>query len=699
MNRPSPRPWLPLLAVLVIAAACSSTPATSPTLSPAGSASTSSEPSSTAIPTGSAAAPPTSTAAAPSAPPAATAFDAVIAMLGPQGDISPEMALEAFALAVAPLPGVTPPAGAPGHLDADMAVAWVSQVWDQLSAPQRTAIDNALGAMPDPYGNRSAASASAAKFRLAAWQPVTAAAERECGLFLADPADAPTGIPPAVEPYADMMKAAAGSIAGHLHRPSLSKLAVCLAPTGVLSGPALTRVFDAESARVGLPASCSIYLNADSIGGVDDGDLGYLMAFETFLCFQRTADPTETLASSSTRKIPAWVIGGTAAWAGANVATELFGGAGDRLAEVWVAYLTEPQVGLSRRTIDAIGFFAQVDQNQPTAWDVLDDTLLGADSLDAFYAATGRRQSFIDLWAAGFFRDASRGADWDITGPGIPTDTPEAGSIEVANGESEEMAAPAMAVSTADLSTSADITNIAGNHLRVHDGVQDLKDVRNQAYCTRDGGGDACACPKGSPGAGRPPLPRLNVEAKLALTGMEFSGTATIRGISLEEYCGPQPTPEPDGQLWSMIFWSPDLGESYPPLLVAYTCNGLKSTWKAIYLPSIDGLTRTFEMPFDVDPVAHLDIHRHIPAAGTSGALDLDYSVDFELDATADPPVIKVTGTKTETQGGQTWVFPPREFGSDAPLPLRSVSLETQLKSHPEYQHPFRAQALEECGG
>ena len=76
----------------------------------------------------------------------------------------------------------------------------------------------------------------------------------------------------------------------------------------------------------------------------------------------------------------------------------------------------------------------------------------------------------------------------------------------------------------------------------------------------------------------------------------------------------------------------------------------------------------------------------------------LDYSVDFELVTTVDPPVIQVTGTKTETQQDTTWVLRPREFGSDAPLVLRNASLETQLKPYPAYQHPFRAQALAECG-
>jgi hypothetical protein len=165
-----------------------------------------------------------------------------------------------------------------------------------------------------------------------------------------------------------------------------------------------------------------------------------------------------------------------------------------------------------------------------------------------------------------------------------------------------------------------------------------------------------------------------------------------VTGHRLEDFCLA-------GKLWSMVFWSPDQGDSAPPLLVAYTCQGLLSTWKAIYLPSLSGLTRTFELPFGDRQVVHQDLHYDIPPAKLSPATTLDYALDFELDTTAQPPVVRVTGTKTEGQGGQTWVFPPREFGSDAPLVLKNVSLETQLTPYPDYQHPFRAHALTECGG
>ena len=68
--------------------------------------------------------------------------------------------------------------------------------------------------------------------------------------------------------------------------------------------------------------------------------------------------------------------------------------------------------------------------------------LLAADGgkLTPLYAATGRRQS----WSAGGGAGASRTrlcSDGMSSLQGVPTDTAEAGSIDVANGESKEMAA------------------------------------------------------------------------------------------------------------------------------------------------------------------------------------------------------------------------------------------------------------------
>ncbi len=180
----------------------------------------------------------------PSGPQVGGAFDALVSRLGPNGEVSPEMALEAFALAVAPLPGVTPPTGPPGHIDADLAVAWVWQVWDQLSPAQQTAIERALEVMSDPFQDGNGATAIAFHGILAAQWPATAATQPACAGVSTDPADVSMDNP-AVQPYLDQMQQAAASIAGHLRRPSLPRLAVCLMPSGTLAAPALTRVFDA----------------------------------------------------------------------------------------------------------------------------------------------------------------------------------------------------------------------------------------------------------------------------------------------------------------------------------------------------------------------------------------------------------------------------------------------------------------------
>ena len=226
-------------------------------------------------------------------------------------------------------------------------------------------------------------------------------------------------------------------------------------------------------------------------------------------------------------------------------------------------------------------------------------------------------------------------------------------------------------------------------HARLGDTVA-LQDyvLGSRSFCTKDGG---CACPPGTAFAGNPPTP-LSTETLLAVTGGPDGTTGTVTGHPIEDFC------RNGTGVWSLVFWSPDLGESAPPLLAAYTCNGLQSTWHAIYLPGPSPLQRTFDLSFSTASVAHRDFHFDIPPDKQSPAQTLDYSIDFTLDTSVDPPVIRVTGTKMLIDGGTQHVLQPREFGSDAPLVLKPVSLETQLKDHPEYQHPFRTQALQECG-
>lgn len=170
--------------------------------------------------------------------------------------------------------------------------------------------------------------------------------------------------------------------------------------------------------------------------------------------------------------------------------------------------------------------------------------------------------------------------------------------------------------------------------------------------------------------------------------------------ITWHEPPAPSPPPgaSPQGSVWSMVFWATGFDDSVPPILAAYTCDGLRSTWNAVYAPGSSFFERTFELPFGDNATVLREFSYDVPPGGTSPAGKMDYAVGFELDTGTDPPVINVSGTRTYRQGVQTVVTPAREFGTDAPLVLRNVSLETQLEGYPQYQHPFRTQALQDCG-
>src|SRR4051794_13197373 len=168
-----------LVAGVLMVTACSASPVTGPdATSPVVGSAT----ASATAQASSSAAGPGATPSAPSVGPGETAFDQVIAMLGPDGTATPEIALEAFALAVAPLPGVTVRQGPNEWPDADAAVAWVAHVWDQLDPAQQKAIGQALNDLPDPYSEAGQSPVADPAVTLAAFRPMTAAADRNCGL-------------------------------------------------------------------------------------------------------------------------------------------------------------------------------------------------------------------------------------------------------------------------------------------------------------------------------------------------------------------------------------------------------------------------------------------------------------------------------------------------------------------------------------
>src|SRR5439155_11930910 len=98
---------------------------------------------------------------------------------------------------------------------------------------------------------------------------VPVAADTACGAFLQDPAEVPTGLPAALQPYAEDLHRAAANIAGHLRREPVRKWAVCLKATSAVE-TAVVR--DADGSMSGTADHCVVTYNADAIASARTGD-------------------------------------------------------------------------------------------------------------------------------------------------------------------------------------------------------------------------------------------------------------------------------------------------------------------------------------------------------------------------------------------------------------------------------------------
>jgi hypothetical protein len=590
---------------------------------------------------------------------ASSAWEQVLTQIEPDGTVTAGTALQAFSLAFGPLPGVTVPAGPAGQIRSGSgALRWLVAHWAEITDEQRA---EAVRLVPELGGIGGAASkAPRAPGPLASGARATAR-------------------PPTY--YAVLAQTLADEIEAQTHLHLDLTLFAAEGRTQNSAALADTGAYNAKGGTTGAAAKCVITLS--ELGAAELGaELELTIGHEVWHCYQAQIRGLDWYYAVPT---PSWLVEGQAEWVGHALRPDAAG-------DWWREYIRKPGRTLFARSYDALGFYAHITQAQINTWDVLIPMLQADDDNVARYEASGATsQQFLDTWASGYFREPAVGPAWEFEGPGLPAEpAPIRLVLTVANGTTKPFSALAYANSIFSLSSSADIVTFdVEGHARLGDpGFRQEYVLTGGSYCTKAGG---CTCPPGTEFAGAPPN-RLSAETLLAVTGGQSGTQGTVIGHRLAEYCLAD-------KIWSMVFWSPDLGDSAPPLLAAYTCEGLVSTWKVIYLPGGGPLERTFELAFEAGLTIHQDIHFDIPPDKLSNAQTVDYALDFVLDANADQPVIRVSGTKTEAEGAQSTVLQPREFGSDAPLVLKNVSLETQLAPYAEFQHPFRTQALEACGG
>ena len=405
-----------------------------------------------------------------------SAWDGLLARAGGTRP-GPATAQQAFALAVAPLPGVRVPRGPRGSIpDGTLATSWVLANYGRLAPSRRSAVDKIVrrAFALSVEGRAAGAQLNAVRDQAIAF------VGQQTGVQLTLPVTI-------VRDY-----------------PS----------TG--SGAATLGVDAGGSYRSAQPAArCIVSVRR---GGASKT----VIAAQVFHCLQiqlaGRADGLQTLDASRP-----WLGEGSSAYAGCLFAQD--GAAPYRKA--YATYVDDPTTPLDHRTYDAIGFFAHLSTTGSGALASFPDAMR-APSVAQAYPDVAREGAagLFDSWASSLYRAPQRGAAWDVSGPCAPPRASAADPtpIVLGNRSSVTVTAPAYAAHTFELfadhsAASAIRVHRLSGHLRVASGGLDDQPQSDVTYCLSRGGRDD--------------------NPAIALSGATGGAKATITAIDGGEACAP----------------------------------------------------------------------------------------------------------------------------------------------------------------
>jgi hypothetical protein len=438
---------------------------------------------------------------------ALTPLDHVLEGIRPDGSFSAQVALQAFALAYGPLPGVpgTPgPTGAALH--ATMAIGMVLRVWNQLSAAQQAAIDDDLGFTAPPLTGALAPMDRTAVQTLTFDPAYTA---------IADTVDAKYhALIPGVPPITIKVYRAAEKIVS----PEFGDAAADAAPVDqngnlITSGPMTT-------CQIRVPPAGQTYTG---------NDLTVLLAHETFHCIEFALNPT------GWPKLGNWEIEGLADWAAqsTNPPSPFDNSLQD--------YFGSAEKPLFSRAYDATGFWGHADEvgGKGSLWAKL-PTILNAPSYDDAYSeAGGGDQAFQDTWPSALWRSAA-GPAWRQTDPVyLPTKGVGTDAIIVDDDSglhSDPYALGEYAIEADPERPLVQVISTLGT-MRAGTATQDFGTAGiSDFYCSGD-----CTCPNGEQSS-IPDHQNFSKMLRLALTGGDGVGIGAVKYHSLDDFCAPSPS-------------------------------------------------------------------------------------------------------------------------------------------------------------
>ena len=614
--------------------------------------------------------------------------------LAPDGSVTVDVARQAFADVFGPIGDTQPsPSGHPVSFDATSVLRWIEGVSAELTDEERATVQRVLDVLEDPEDDSEGteeAEGTGHSIRperrhdpLARGGGAAAAPapEDDVCVRLTPGQPVPAGTDEDLRQLAELTLAADKYFQDHLGRGAVGNIRVCIKPTGSIPAPVM-RPRPPRKDPLGRIDHCVASYPESSL---DSADVPFFVSLLTYHCFLATApaDPTVATWKQLTRK---WYISGAMMWATASAAEVLGNGTSSSiLAPLWDAYLASPARPLNERQHDAIGFFAQRAAVADSLWDHLDDVVTSEDSIEAYDAASGDRE-VESVWPSGYARDENRGAAWVITGPGITSTEYKPGKVTIANGESVTVESVAYGGALEAVTATADLVSFepsAATAARVSDGALDIEKISG-VRCIRD---DECACPDSDD---QPPDP-LGSEFLLGVTQGTVVGDLTMRGISLEEYCK-----DKGKKNWSFAYLR---NGAAVPLIAGYTCQGLFSTWHVIFFPYGGPLLeRIYDLEFtDATPMVHHDLVYDLPPDGLSSAVHLEYRLDYLIDTSSSPPMLRISGQQHETPVGDTEHVFDFHLGTENSEPLANTTL-LELLNGQGTDHPFVAQSIADCG-
>jgi hypothetical protein len=411
---------------------------------------------------------------------AQSAWDALQARVAARGG-RPDAATaqQAFALAVAPLPGVRVPKGPRGSIpEGTLATSWVLANYGRLTPRVRQAVDRVL--------------------------------RRAFGLSGSAPAAG------ALNAVKDQAVAFVGQQSG---------VALTLSVTVVRGYPSSAR----GAAALGVDASGSYRSDkpaARCIISVRRGGASKtVIAHEVFHCLQiQLAGHANALLSLDAER--AWLGEGSASYAGCLFSQD--GAAPYRRA--FAGYVEQPLTPLGSRTYDAIGFFAHLDQSGGGALATVRRAITSPSMTAAYPAVANEGGSDIFAsWASSLYRTPARGAAWDVSGPCAPprSRAAEPTPIVLTGSGPVSLTAAAYAAHPYELFagrsgvTAIRVRRLSGHARVASAGLDEQPD--DAVYCLSR---------TGSPGDDPP----------IAVTGGPDGARVTVAAVSAGQACGPNGT-------------------------------------------------------------------------------------------------------------------------------------------------------------